>query len=160
METLSNNGLFEENPPVTSGLPSQRANKSELWCFSNCKPEQACEQVVEFLVIWYAITHWGRVTHIWISYLTSIVSDKRLSPGQRQAIICNNAGILLIGPLGTNFSEILIKIHIFLFKKMHLKMSSGKWWPFYLGLNVLKLMWHQFMTVASGRHHHLCPGDD
>ena len=49
----------------------------------------------------------------------------------------NNAGILLIGPLGTNFSEILIEIHTFSFKKMHLKMSSGKSRPFCLGLNVL-----------------------
>ena len=34
--------------------------------------------------------------------------------------------ILSIGPLQTNFSENLIEIHIFAFKKMHLKMSSGK----------------------------------
>ena len=33
-------------------------------------------------------------------------------------------GILLIGPLGINFSEILIGIRIFLFKKMHLNMLS------------------------------------
>ena len=32
-------------------------------------------------------------------------------PGRRQAIIWSNAGILSIGPLGTNFSEIVIKIH-------------------------------------------------
>ena len=83
------------------------------------------------------ITHWGRVTHICIRKLTSIGSDKGLSPGRRQAIIWTNAGILLIGPLGTNFSEILIKIHTFSFKKMHLKMLSGKWRPFCLGLNVL-----------------------
>ena len=31
-----------------------------------------------------------------------------------------NAGILFIGPLETNFSEILIEIHTFSFKKMHL----------------------------------------
>ena len=37
-------------------------------------------------------------------------SDNGLSPGWRQAIIWTNAGILLIGPLGTNFSEILIEI--------------------------------------------------
>ena len=73
------------------------------------------------------------VTHKW----TSIGSDNGLSPGRRQAIIWTNAGILFIGPLGTNFSEILIEIHTFSFKKMHLKMSSGKWWPFCLGLNVL-----------------------
>ena len=30
------------------------------------------------------------------------------------------------GPLGTNFSEILIKIHIFSLMKMHLKISSVK----------------------------------
>ena len=46
-------------------------------------------------------------------------------------------GILLIGPLGTHFSEISIEIHTFPFKKMHLKMSSGKWRPFCLGLSVL-----------------------
>ena len=44
--------------------------------------------------------------HICISKLTSIGSDNGLSPGRRQAIIWTNAGILLIGPLGTNFSEI------------------------------------------------------
>ena len=54
-----------------------------------------------------------------------------------EAIIWTNAGILLIGPLETNFSEILIEIHTFSFKKMHLKMSSGKSRPFCLGLNVL-----------------------
>ena len=63
-----------------------------------------------------------------------------LSPGRRQAIIWTNAGIMLIGPLGTNFSEILIKIYTFWFKKMHLKMSSGKRQPSCLGLNVLRRM--------------------
>ena len=56
---------------------------------------------------------------------------------RRQAIIWTNAGVLLIGPLGTNFSEIFIEIYIFSFKKMHLKMSLGNWRPFCLGLNVL-----------------------
>ena len=49
-----------------------------------------------------------------------------------------NDGILLIRPLGTNFSEISIEIYIFSYKKMRSKMSSGKWQPFCLGLNVLK----------------------
>ena len=51
--------------------------------------------------------------------------------------MCTIAGILLIGPLGTNFSETLIGIQTFLFKKMHLKMSSAKWRLFCLCLNVL-----------------------
>ena len=38
----------------------------------------------------------------------TIGSDNGLSPGRRQAIIWTNVGILLIEPLGTNFSEILI----------------------------------------------------
>ena len=88
-------------------------------------------------VIGYCLTHWGRVTHICVSKLNIIGSDNGLSPGRRQAIIWTNAGILLIGPLGTNFSQILTEIYTFSFKKMHLKMSSAKWRPFCLGLNVL-----------------------
>ena len=83
------------------------------------------------------LTHWGRVTHICVGKLTIIGSDNGLSPGRHQAIIWTNTGILLIGPWGTNFSEILIKILTFLFKKMCLKVSSAKWHPFCLGLNVL-----------------------
>ena len=85
------------------------------------------------------LTHWGRVTHICVSKFTIIGSDNGLSPGRHQAIIWTNAGILLIGPLGTNFSEISITIQTFSLKKRHLKMSSGKCRPFCLGLNVLKM---------------------
>ena len=70
--------------------------------------------------------HWDRVTHICVSKIITIGSDDGLAPGQGQAIIWTNAGILLIGSRGTNFSEILIESHIFSFKKMHFKMSSGK----------------------------------
>ena len=82
------------------------------------------------------LTHLGRVTHICVSKLTIIDSDNGLSPDRRQAIIWINTGILLIGPLGTNFSEILIET--FSFKKMRLKMSSAKQRPSCLGLNVLR----------------------
>ena len=83
------------------------------------------------------LTHWARVTHICVSELSIIGSDNSLASGRRQAIIWTNAGILLIGPLGTNFSEILIEIVTFSYKNIHLKMSSRKWRPFCLGLNVL-----------------------
>ena len=85
----------------------------------------------------FALTHWGWVTHICIRNITIIGSDNGLSPGRHQAIIWTNAGILLIRHMETNCSEISIEIYISLFKKMHLKMSSGKWQPFYLSLNVL-----------------------
>ena len=84
------------------------------------------------------ITHWGRVTHICVSKLIIIGSDNGLSPERHQAIIWTIAGILLIGTLGTNFSQILSEIHTFSFKKMHLKMSSAKWRQFRLGLNVIR----------------------
>ena len=93
-----------------------------------------------FLDTWMGnLTHWGRVTHICVGNITIIVSDNGLSPNGRQTITWTNDGILLIGPLGTNFSKILIKIHTFSLKKMHLKTSSARRRPFCLGLNVLRI---------------------
>ena len=62
----------------------------------------------------------------------SIGSSNGLSPIRRQAIIWTNAGLLLIGPLGTNFCKILIKTQNFSYTKMLLKISSailsrGRW---------------------------------
>ena len=86
---------------------------------------------------WTILIPWGQVTHICVSKLATIGSDNRLSSGRRQAIIWTNAGILMIGPLGTNFGEILIEILTFSFKKMRLKVSSAKRRPFCIGLIVL-----------------------
>ena len=66
------------------------------------------------------------MTHIGVGELTVIVSD-----------IWTNADIVLIWPYETNFSEILIEILTFSFTKISLKVSSAKWRPFCLGLNVL-----------------------
>ena len=96
------------------------------------------------------LSHWGRVTHICVSELPIIGSDNGLSPGRRQAIIWTNAGILLIDPFGTNFNEILIEIQTFSFRKMHLKMSSAKWRPFCLGLNVLKKYVSGCLSIQEG----------
>ena len=97
------------------------------------------------------LTHWSRVAHICVSKHTIIGSDNGLAPGRRQTIICTNDGILLIEPLGTNFSAILIGIQTFSFNKMHLKMSSAKWRPFCLGPNVLigdlDTIYHYFVTI-------------
>ena len=77
------------------------------------------------------------MTHISVSKITNIGSDNGLSPERHHAIIWANAGILLIGPLGTNFNEILIEIQTFLLKKIRLKMPSAKCGSFHLELNVL-----------------------
>ena len=79
-----------------------------------------------------------------------IGSDNGLSPGQCQAIIWINAGILLIGPLGTNLSEILIEIFAFSFKEMHLKMLSVKWQPFCPGGGMsLPFKWWSHMFLSQ-----------
>ena len=64
----------------------------------------------------------------WWTIRISIGSGNGLSPIRRQAITWTNAHLLPIGPLGTNFNEIQIKIQNFSFKKVHLKMSA-KWRP-------------------------------
>ena len=86
-----------------------------------------------------------------VDKLTIIGSDNDLSPGRRQAIIWTNAGILLIGPLGTNFSEIVIDIQVFSLKKMRLKMSSAKCCPFRLGINMLNKHWRFHRDNARAR---------
>ena len=97
------------------------------------------------------LTHWSRVTHISVNKTTNIGSDYGLSPDRCQAIIWTNAGILLIGHLGKNFRGILIVIHTFSNKKMHLKMPFGKWRPFCLGLNVFKSVDHYRHCPCSSR---------
>ena len=86
------------------------------------------------------------MTHICIGKLTIIGLDNGLLPKWHQAIIWTSAGILLIGPSGTNFCEILIGVQIFSFKKMYWKMSDARWHPFCLCLNVLTpcglVIWH------------------
>ena len=98
------------------------------------------------------LTPWGRVTHPCVGKLSIIGSDNGLSPFDRlQTIIWTSAGILLIEPLETHFSEILIKIHIFSFKKMYSKISSGKFRPQcvkQLKAAVTLRVWH----VDSARH--------
>ena len=67
------------------------------------------------MTFWFEgdLTQWGRVTHMCVSRLTTIGSDNGLSPDRRQAIIWTNAGILLVGPLGT-------KLHWKLYQKSYI----------------------------------------
>ena len=117
----------------------------------NIAPEFSALQLWNIM---QTFTHWGRVTHICVNKLTVFGSDNGSSPGRHQAIIWTNAGILLIGTLGTHFSEILIEIRPFSFKKMHLKMSSAKWRPSCFGLNVLS----QHHTPNDRTHYLLLVG--
>ena len=122
----------------------QSLNERRMWtsCSKDGKDGMFSLRLILLQWMWLRsgwLTHWGQVTHICIGKLTIIGSDNGLLPCWHQAIIWTNAGILLIGPLGTNFSEILIGIQTFSLKKMHLKMSSGKLWPFCLSVSVLTI---------------------
>ena len=90
----------------------------------------------------YDLTHWGRVTHICVSKLTIMGSDSSLSPGlPAPSHYLNQWWNIVNWTLikSTNFSEILIVIYTSTFKKLQFTMSSGKWRPFCLVLNVLSL---------------------
>ena len=134
--------------------PSSSKTRTYLFCIVNImgadvlvtQGARASAAMILTLLNWinsvpacYGLTHWGRVTHICVSRLTITGSDNGLSPGRRQAIIWTNVVVLLIGPLGTNFSENSIEILTFSFKKMRLNVSSAKRQPFCPGLNVLSL---------------------
>ena len=70
----------------------------QLWCYGNSRVSDT-------------LTHWGHVTHIWVSKQTIVDSDNDLSHGWPQAIIWTNAGILLMWDLETNVSEIISEMH-------------------------------------------------
>ena len=134
--------------PTTSSFSTYHL--ASIYCTKTTASKRRRETFKFWDLVRLILTHWGRVTHICVGELTIIDSDNGLSPGRRQAIIWTNAGILLIGPLGTNFSEILIEIHAFSFKKMRLKVSSANWRPFCIGLNELRIR-RYFCTCLPSR---------
>ena len=73
------------------------------------------------------LTYLPRVPHICVS-----------RSGQRW-FIWTNDGILLFGPLGINFSEILIDIYTYLLEKNVIEDIFWKQRPFGIGFNVLRL---------------------
>ena len=72
------------------------------------------------------VSEWHGSLTCW-DHINRDIQEKNLWHGnvRRQAIIWSNAGILLIAPLGTNFSDILIEIHKFSLKKCIWKCRLG-----------------------------------
>ena len=75
------------------------------------------------------LIHLLEVMHICVNELGQYWF-RYLFPIRNQAIIWTNTGLLSSRPYITKLNEILIKIQNFLFAKMHLEISSAKWWPF------------------------------
>ena len=111
LDYLSNTLFSDWSQRKHQRFPSLAFVRGGHWIF----PSQGASNVESASMWWHhhVVTHWGRVTHICVNELTIIGSDNGLSPNRRQAIIWTNAGILIMGPLGTNFSEILFEIHTF-----------------------------------------------
>ena len=107
--------LIDATLDLNHGIIHYQREETKQSVFTQCK-------VICMLCDMVHVTVW--VTHICISKLTIIGSNNGLPSGRRQAIIWTSDGILLIGPIGTNFGEILIEIYIFSFKEMQLKMPS------------------------------------
>ena len=89
---------------------------------------------------------YASVQHIYIA------SENSLSHALSKAFIWTSAVILSVRPRGTYFSEILCKIQKFSFKKIHFKMSSAKWWPFCICLNVFILDAPKYLNTSCGKH--------
>ena len=98
-----------------------------------CDMMRMCDMMMRMCVIWLlrmyviwwtgcggsiilSLNHKGRVRLYASVNQGNIGSDYGLSPVRRQAIIWNNGGLLLIGSLGTNFSEIQNKTLFFIQK--------------------------------------------
>ena len=82
-----------------------------------------------------------------------IDSGNGLSPVRRQAFTWTTAGLLSIRLLGTGFSKIWMAFNYFHFKKMLLKMSSAKWWPFCpWGYELIKFCWMPLLIVMNKAH--------
>ena len=62
-----------------------------------------------------------------------------IGPGRQYSTWSGADWSLLIGPIGTIFSEILIKMQSFSFKKMHLKIPSANSWLLWPGLYQFKV---------------------
>ena len=113
--------------PVMIWMPLNKANNGD-WAAMNPLDSVTDSKVIKFefqlhtriaskamygIVRAYNLSHWGRVKHICVNKLTIIGSNNGLSLFRHQAIIWANAGILLIGPLENNFTEILIKMYLY-----------------------------------------------
>ena len=89
----------------------------------------------EPMLTWFAftlprwLTHQGRMMHICSSDIDHHWFRLWLLPVGCQTIMLTNAVFISIGPLGTKFSKVWIKIQSFSLTKRHLKRSSVKWQP-------------------------------
>ena len=94
------------------------------------------------------LTHWGRVTHICVGKLIILGSDYGLSPGRTAPSHYLNQWWDIVNWTLGNKLQRNINRNSHIFEKMQLKMSSGKWRPSCLGLNVLSVSCVQYIWMG------------
>ena len=123
--------------------------ESHQWVKLSCENIGMCLSYVPFTLVIRVINCWDFI-QIWYDnkmlssqwdnnnqhfvyiiaswYLPGIITSQGFlfSCSCMNRCTCFFSGILLIGPMGTNFNEISIEIYIYSFKKMLLNISSAK----------------------------------
>ena len=86
------------------------------------------------------LTHWGQETHICV--------NEHVNIGRCKAIIWTNAGMLLVGHLGTNFSERLIEIIPFHPRKCIWKYRLENGGHFFYKIDYFLYTWKLFTIIV------------
>ena len=94
------------------------------------------------------LTQWGRLTHICGNKLNIIDSDNSLVALPAPSRYLNQWRDAVNWTIMKKFNEIFIQMYTFSFKKIHLKIASGKWWPFCLGLNVIEQQQYPLLCIT------------
>ena len=130
------------NSPVTGEFPAQMASNAEnfsIWwhhivCSDVCNPFEGREPV-NGIYGWLSSNELSVMAAMAICHIrfqwAIIGSDNGMWIVWRQDVTWITDDLLSIILFGTQFSEILIKIKLFYWRKW-----IWKWWPFCLGLNV------------------------
>ena len=104
---------------------------TKIFIHQNACENALCEMGAIWSSGWWVNSFSPSATYMsqWIGSASAQIMACRLF-GAKPLSYITSAGLLSIGPLETNISEILIQIQNFSFTKMHLKISSAKRWPF------------------------------
>ena len=121
-ESNSFSYLFNQNSPVYCQCLSKLTVLSHIITTKVNEYPNSAKNSINWIInscdiLWYYLSSGGWVTHLCGDSLTIIGSDNGLPSGPHQAIYWTDTGILLNGPIRTNFSEILTTIHTFSFEK-------------------------------------------
>ena len=105
-------------------------------------------------LVHYCKDSWHNI-NIFVALYEPWKPETKPSPFEAESIIQPSLVQIMACRLVVNWTrrnklgEILIEIHIFIFKIVHLKMSTAKWRPFCFGLSVLLCVLFPFDTPIT-----------